>query len=102
MMTGWLLFGIGILGALLPIFPGLPFLILGSAMIGPRNRNLRWLRVQGRSLLRYLSHSRIPLFSGLARIARRVVYHALRLLFRLHARTHQATPPPSSEHRPVS
>jgi uncharacterized membrane protein YbaN (DUF454 family) len=56
-VLGWISIFIGVLGTILPIIPGLPFLIIGSQILGHRDRRLRWLRVRGKLLLRTLTHS---------------------------------------------
>ncbi len=34
LVTGWLAIGVGIIGILLPLLPGIPFLLLGSWLLG--------------------------------------------------------------------
>jgi len=38
---GWLLFGVGLVGAPLPLHPGLPFLALGGIILAGRSRSFR-------------------------------------------------------------
>jgi hypothetical protein len=52
---------LGVTGCILPIMPGLPFLIVGGRLLGPRDRLLRRAIVGGRRLLRRLRSSRQPL-----------------------------------------
>ncbi len=54
-ILGWFLIFIGILGLILPILQGLIFLVLGSALIGPRHRLIRLTRVRYKRLLRWMA-----------------------------------------------
>ena len=56
-ILGWLLIVIGILGMILP-GPGLPFFLLGVALVGRRHPLLRGTWVRGRQALRWLT--RLP------------------------------------------
>jgi hypothetical protein len=58
---------VGILGVILPILPGMPFLILGTLVVGRRSRLLRRASVGGKQLLRrWAAHER-PLVGRLGR-----------------------------------
>lgn len=58
---------VGILGVVLPILPGMPFLILGTLVIGRRSRPFRQGSVAGkRALKRWAAHDRL----WLARLGR--------------------------------
>ena len=56
-ILGGLFLLLGVAGIILPILQGVLFLVLGAALIGPRNRFIRWMRVQYRLLLRTLHHA---------------------------------------------
>ncbi len=54
-MTGLALMGVGLIGLVVPIIPGIPLLIAGVALVGPdhpvvkrlRDRLHKWRRGQG-------------------------------------------------------
>lgn len=59
LLVGGGLIVIGILGVVLPILPGMPFLITGSLIIGRRSRPLRRASVAGKQFLkRWAAHER--------------------------------------------
>ena len=64
---GWLCLGVGVLGLLLPILPGIPILLLGVALVGRRNRLLRWAGLQEKRLLRRWSRHPAPLMRDTGR-----------------------------------
>jgi hypothetical protein len=67
LLLGGGLIVVGILGVILPILPGMPFLILGTLVIGRRSRLLRQASVGGKQALRrWAAHER-PLVSRLGR-----------------------------------
>ena len=41
--TGWLCIGLGVIGVLLPLLPGIPFLLLGSWLLGWSERLRPWV-----------------------------------------------------------
>ncbi|MBC8077734.1 MAG: DUF454 family protein [Chloroflexales bacterium] len=51
---------VGIVGCILPILPGLPFLVISARLLGPRDPALRRLLLGGRSSLRSLRTARHP------------------------------------------
>jgi hypothetical protein len=51
---------IAILGFILPIIPGWPFIVPAVLLLGRRDWMLRWLNVLVRSCLRRLRHSQKP------------------------------------------
>jgi len=69
---GWFFFGVGILGAFLPVLPTTPFMILALWAFSKSSERLRtWLythRVFGPSLQRWNKHRVIPLSAKLASI----------------------------------
>ena len=58
---------VGILGVILPILPGMPFLILGTLVIGRRSRLLRRASVGGKQALRRYAAHEHPLVGRLGR-----------------------------------
>jgi hypothetical protein len=40
-ILGWCCIGLGLLGSILPVIPGIPFFILGVALVGRRDQTLR-------------------------------------------------------------
>jgi uncharacterized membrane protein YbaN (DUF454 family) len=51
-VLGWGCLVLGVLGVILPILPGFPFLLLGAGLVGRRDRTLRWCSTQGKLALR--------------------------------------------------
>jgi hypothetical protein len=66
---GWCMIGIGVLGIILPIIPGLPFLFPGIALVGRRSVALRWAAVQVKRQLRRRAGVRLPLLGPVGRWA---------------------------------
>jgi hypothetical protein len=64
---GWLCLAVGMLGMILPVLPGIPILLLGVALVGRRNRLLRWAGIQEKRLLRHWSRHPAPLMRGTGR-----------------------------------
>lgn len=83
LVLGWSSIFVGVLGTILPIIPGLPFLIIGSQLLGRRDRRLRWLRVRSKLLLRTLTHSDIVWIRRPAGLARHSQAHTSRQIRRL-------------------
>jgi len=52
LVTGWLLTIGGIIGLVLPILPGLPFLLLGLAILSKRYGWVQWVTTWMHSLFR--------------------------------------------------
>lgn len=70
---------LGVAGCILPILPGLPFLLVGGRLLGPRDpllrrsigvchRILRRLRASGRPALRGIATWLVPHWRRLARL----------------------------------
>lgn len=81
---GWLLVAIGVIGMPLPIINGTIFLVIGLVLLGPRNRALRWMRVQIKLLLRRWAALETPLIGPLGRLAHRSARQVSRGSRRLH------------------
>lgn len=71
-IIGWLCIGLGIAGLVLPILQGWFFLMVGSAILGRRNRQLRWFAVHTKLVLRYWANLPIPMLSTPGKWALRV------------------------------
>lgn len=57
--------GIGLTGAILPILPGWPFLLIGTRLLGRRDPAVRRMLVLVRRALRWLRTARQPLLRRL-------------------------------------
>lgn len=91
--VGWSSMLLGVLGVILPILPGWPFLFVGVYLIGPRDYRIRWVRVRYCLLLRYITRADIPLLSNLSRLAQRTDYQLMRQLREWHNQPLPALPP---------
>ncbi|WP_129626335.1 hypothetical protein [Candidatus Oscillochloris fontis] len=81
-VLGWFLIIIGLIGIPMPIVNGLIFLMLGIALVGPRNRIIRWSRVHLKLFLYRWAALPTPLIGTLGRIA----LNAARQVSRQHRR----------------
>lgn len=70
-VLGWLLIVVGLIGMPMPIMNGVIFLVIGLALVGHRNRLIRWSRVQIKLLLAWWAALDTPLVGPLGRLARR-------------------------------
>ena len=68
---GWACLVLGVLGVVLPVLPGFPFLVAGAALIGRRNRTLRWCSTHGKLALRRWAALDHPLAGPVGRWALR-------------------------------
>lgn len=68
-VLGWLFIVIGLIGMPMPIVNGLIFLVIGVALVGPRNRVIRWSRVHIKLLLYRWASMRRPLIGPAGRLA---------------------------------
>ncbi len=70
-VLGWFFIVIGLIGMPMPIVNGLIFLLIGLALVGPRNRLIRWSRVHLKLFLKEWAAHPFPLIGGAGRLARR-------------------------------
>jgi hypothetical protein len=70
-LLGWTFIVLGVIGMPLPIVNGLIFLVLGLALIGPRNKLIRWSRVHIKLLLSRWAALSTPVVGPLGRFAQR-------------------------------
>lgn len=68
---GWFFIVVGLIGMPMPIVNGLIFLVIGIALVGHRNRQIRWARVQIKLLLEYWAEREQRLLRWSGRLARR-------------------------------
>jgi hypothetical protein len=66
-IVGWPLIAVGLLTFPLPIPVGLPLLVVGTLIIGPRSRPIRLATIMLRQGLRRWSRLRVPLIGPLGR-----------------------------------
>lgn len=71
-VLGWSSLTLGVLGMIVPIVPGIPFLVLGTVLIGRRTWLIRWMGVHWKLTLRRWATLRTPLIGPLGRWAWRV------------------------------
>lgn len=70
-ILGWTLIVIGLIGMPMPIVNGVIFLVIGLALVGHRNRVIRWSRIQIKLLLQRWAALDTPLIGPIGRLARR-------------------------------
>lgn len=70
-VLGWFLIVIGLIGMPMPIVNGLIFLLIGLALVGPRNRVIRWSRVHIKLFLARWAALTTPVIGPLGRLAQR-------------------------------
>lgn len=89
--AGWGLIGLGLLGIVLPVLPGLIFIALGILMLGPHDPALRRIALCLRIVLRRWSQMRQPHIRRMGIVARRW-HRSTRLALRdqLHEHEHGA------------
>ena len=78
LILGWFFIGLGVLGVILPILPGMPWLIIGTWLIGRRSRLFRKTGVAGKRFLRRWATHEGPVIGGLGRWALRTQLEASR------------------------
>lgn len=83
---GWGFILLGIAGFLLPVLQGVLFMAIGIALLGRRNRVLRWFRVRWKLVLRRWSVVRTPIIGAAGRLVRRAHYQVSRQQHRLVCR----------------
>jgi hypothetical protein len=67
--VGILMLTIGVAGFILPVIPGIPFLVVGALMLGPRTYIIRWTQVNVRLAVRRLASHDHPLLGRVGRYA---------------------------------
>jgi hypothetical protein len=80
-MLGWSSIALGVFGSIMPIIPGLPFLLIGVHLLGHRNPRLRWTRVNSKLFLRRCTRSSAPWVYKPARMVRTNYAQARRVLY---------------------
>jgi hypothetical protein len=70
-VLGWFFIVIGLIGMPMPIVNGLIFLVIGITLVGHRNRQIRWSRVQIKLLLKYWANRKQPLLRWTGQLSRR-------------------------------
>lgn len=68
-VLGWSSILVGILGVILPIIPGIPFLVVGVTLVGRRTWIIRWVAVNWKYMLRRWATSPVPVFGTIGRWA---------------------------------
>jgi hypothetical protein len=79
---GWLCMAVGALGMIFPLLPGIPFLLVGVALVGRRNWVLRWVSVQEKRVLRRWARHPAPIVRGVGRWLARRQWHVTNRLRR--------------------
>lgn len=70
-VLGWFFIVIGLIGMPMPIVNGLIFLLIGLALVGPRNRVVRWCRVHLKLFLKEWAAHPAPWIGRVGRLAQR-------------------------------
>lgn len=83
-VLGWLFILLGLVGLVLPILQGVIFLVIGIALVGRRNRLIRWVSVSFKLFLRRWAALPTPLIGPLGRMALRGQQQLSRQRRRLH------------------
>jgi hypothetical protein len=83
-VLGWIFILLGLLGLALPILQGVIFLVIGIALVGRRNRLIRWASVSFKLFLRRWAALPTPLIGPLGRMALRGQQEISRQRRRLH------------------
>ena len=71
LILGWAFIALGILGVILPLLPGMPFLLIGTLLIGRRSRLMRQASVWGKRMLRRWAALDRPVVGAVGRWALR-------------------------------
>lgn len=87
-ILGWSLITLAALGVILPVLPGLPFLVIGILFLGPHDPTLRRIAVRLRMLVRRWSQVRQRHLRLIGRWVRRQ-YRETRLAVRAQLHRHQ-------------
>ena len=83
-VLGWIFILLGLIGLVLPILQGAIFLVIGIALVGRRNRLIRWASVSFKLFLRRWAALPTPLIGPLGRMALRGQQELSRQRRRLH------------------
>jgi hypothetical protein len=83
-VLGWIFILLGLVGLVLPILQGVIFLVIGIALVGRRNRLIRWVSVCLKLFLRRWAALSTPLIGPLGRMALRGQQELSRQRRRLH------------------
>lgn len=83
-MLGWFFIVIGLIGMPMPIVNGIIFVMIGVALVGHRNRTIRWSRVHIKLLINWWAGLPTPVIGFLGRLARRTTQEMSRQHRRLH------------------
>ncbi len=83
-VLGWLCILLGLLGLALPVLQGIPLLVIGIALVGRRNKLIRWTSVHLKLALRRWAAVQTPVIGPAGRLALRVQQHISRQRRRLH------------------
>jgi hypothetical protein len=83
-VLGWVFILLGLVGLVLPILQGVVFLVIGIALVGRRNRLIRWASVSFKLFLRRWAALPTPLIGPLGRMALRGQQELSRQRRRLH------------------
>ncbi|MFL5805600.1 MAG: hypothetical protein ACJ8CR_28165 [Roseiflexaceae bacterium] len=83
-VLGWLFILLGLIGLVLPILQGVIFLVIGIALVGRRQRLIRWVSVHFKLFLRRWAALQTPLIGPLGRMALRGQQELSRQRRRLH------------------
>jgi hypothetical protein len=83
-VLGWIFILLGLVGLVLPLLQGVIFLVIGIALVGRRNRLIRWASVSFKLFLRRWAALPTPLIGPLGRMALRGQQELSRQRRRLH------------------
>jgi hypothetical protein len=83
-ILGWTFILLGLIGMPLPIVNGLIFLVLGLALVGPRNKIIRWSRVHIKLFINRWAALSTPGVGALGRLAQRSAQQVSRQHRRIH------------------
>jgi hypothetical protein len=85
-VIGWIFLALAVLGAVLPVLPGILFLVIGIVLVGRRNIVIRRARVALKRGLRHWAAQPHPLVGRVGRVALRAQRETSRQARHLHRR----------------